>query len=450
MAYTITEFGTLKTRLAELLGDNAKVFWTEAELGTYLHEALTVFQALAHYWRETGSYTPTPGQRWQALSSVVRNPGGDYLLQSQVTDRELLEQVLYTLLEDLPVTWASWGLTEQFNQAEIEAAFHRAVAAFQAEANTRLVRTLIPLSPIVGTYELNERVVGIQSLAVITPEGNRYPLWKEPRRTYQLHRQSFLPEEVGFPRSYTWLEDNAGLLRLHPLPADTGTLEALLVELTPPSTPTSSATALTLPPNLWWVIKYGVLADLLSRDGEGQDWARAEYCRQRWEDGIQLAKLEMPSVTRVWLNTLEIEITSLQALESWRPAWGNETGTPRQLILAGWEIAAFYPAIASTDTEPYTAEMQLVQRINLPASDSEIVTIGEEYLTAILAYARHIALLKTSGAEFQQSLPAYQELFDAAANYNDRLRKHQRAFSFYRTQATKDRNTELLTKPQEQ
>jgi hypothetical protein len=94
--------------------------------------------------------------------------------------------------------------------------------------------------------------------------------------------------------------------------------------------------------------------------------------------------------------------------------------------------------------------MQLVQRINLPASDSEIVTIGEEYLTAILAYARHIALLKTSGAEFQQSLPAYQELFDAAANYNDRLRKHQRAFSFYHAQATKDRNTELLTKPQEQ
>lgn len=35
--------------------------------------------------------------------------------------------------------------------------------------------------------------------------------------------------------------------------------------------------------------KYGTLADMLSKDGRGQDLLRARYCEQRFEEGIALA-----------------------------------------------------------------------------------------------------------------------------------------------------------------
>ena len=179
--------------------------------------------------------------------------------------------------------------------------------------------------------------------------------------------------------------------------------------------------------------------DLLSRDGEGQDWARAAYCHQRWEDGLALARYMMPSILRVWKNDLEIQVSPLQEIEAWNPTWANSTGDPRTLVMAGWNLAAFSPAIDVADTETYNIRMQSVQRIELPQSDSEVVTLGEEYMTSLLAYARHAALLKTSGAEFQQSIPAYQELFDAAASYNEQLKKQQRMFSFYSQHSTRDR-----------
>lgn len=45
-----------------------------------------------------------------------------------------------------------------------------------------------------------------------------------------------------------------------------------------------------LVPDAWApYIKYGILADMLSKAGRGQDLLRARYCEQRFEEGIALA-----------------------------------------------------------------------------------------------------------------------------------------------------------------
>lgn len=49
----------------------------------------------------------------------------------------------------------------------------------------------------------------------------------------------------------------------------------------------------TLPiPNIFYpYIKYGVMADMLSKEGEAQDVKRAQYCEQRFNEGVELAKM---------------------------------------------------------------------------------------------------------------------------------------------------------------
>lgn len=45
-------------------------------------------------------------------------------------------------------------------------------------------------------------------------------------------------------------------------------------------------------PNIFYpYVKYGVMADMLSKEGEGQDMVRAKYCEDRFQEGIELAKM---------------------------------------------------------------------------------------------------------------------------------------------------------------
>lgn len=46
-----------------------------------------------------------------------------------------------------------------------------------------------------------------------------------------------------------------------------------------------------LPDDVIPYIVYGVLADMLSKDGRGQDLARAKYCEERFQEGIALSAI---------------------------------------------------------------------------------------------------------------------------------------------------------------
>jgi hypothetical protein len=48
---------------------------------------------------------------------------------------------------------------------------------------------------------------------------------------------------------------------------------------------------LPIPANLAWAVKYGIMSDMLSKEGEAQDTKRAKYCESRFNEGIELAKM---------------------------------------------------------------------------------------------------------------------------------------------------------------
>lgn len=78
-------------------------------------------------------------------------------------------------------------------------------------------------------------------------------------------------------------------IQIAPAPSVAGTIELLYVANG--TVLTGNGVALTVPDEWAHVVKYGSLADLLSKDGRGKDASRAAYSEQRFQLGIDLARL---------------------------------------------------------------------------------------------------------------------------------------------------------------
>ena len=210
-----------------------------------------------------------------------------------VTDRQLLESIQYTVIEpaDLGATWPSglWTLAE-----------------ILAYANQRQYRFMKDTGLIVTSA----------SITANTGAGNLFDLpttwistyraaWKQSGAYRTLHRSDTWEADNGIP---TWevttgtpklyLDSDTPTLKIQvaPAPDTNGTIEILYVALTTALTQTP-AVNLTIPDEFAPYMKYGILADMLSKIGRGQDLERAAYCEERWAEGIALAQLLVGSRT---------------------------------------------------------------------------------------------------------------------------------------------------------
>jgi|SRR5665213_204103 len=76
-------------------------------------------------------------------------------------------------------------------------------------------------------------------------------------------------------------------IALGPAPTAPGELEIVYVALSPLLD--GSGIPFEIPDMFGPYLKYGVLADMLAKEGRGQDLLRARYCEQRFEEGLALA-----------------------------------------------------------------------------------------------------------------------------------------------------------------
>lgn len=94
----------------------------------------------------------------------------------------------------------------------------------------------------------------------------------------------------GRPRVCIDAETPSRTLRLIPAPATTAPL--LLYYVPRAAVLTGMGEYCTVPDELARpVLQYGILIDLLSKVGRGQDLPRAGYCRQRWQLGVEVAEI---------------------------------------------------------------------------------------------------------------------------------------------------------------
>lgn len=137
-----------------------------------------------------------------------------------------------------------------------------------------------------GGYLNNTQVIADGSIQIATTftglAGVRSPLTPSDSFEIDLALPSW---ETTQDTPIVLLDGDDGTLtaRLGPVPSGNGTLELLYVALATPAN--GSGVILTIPDEALDGIRYGTLADLLSKVGRGADPMRAQYCQERFELG---------------------------------------------------------------------------------------------------------------------------------------------------------------------
>lgn len=91
------------------------------------------------------------------------------------------------------------------------------------------------------------------------------------------------------PLSYVEYETPTLEMTIGPTPRQDGVIDLLYIARGPALTGDGMVTS--IPDELSDAVVYGALTDLLSKDGRGQDLLRAQYCQQRYELAVDLARL---------------------------------------------------------------------------------------------------------------------------------------------------------------
>jgi len=407
--YTHTTFAQAKQRLAQLLGDSGKVFWVDHELGLYIIEALRWWGLTTQYFRETCTFDAVAGQAIYSLPTVVENSSAELVQSFTVTDRDILTDMTYALMEPRIVVWSGgWLGTEMFSLAELTDYVAKGRDDMLRDSGAVLTERTYGVVLGQQRVDLVEKTSNVVRVAV-QEVGAAGPLPVWAMDNYQLQGSTSPLPTVGRPKAFAqnyspWL--SLDLFPSAQVPTD---VRAYAVESGTVLEPTAFATILPLPDDASWIIKYRALEDALSGDGLARAAGLSEYCAQRVRDGLESLALYQ---SLLWSAPIgrRMTISPLSQLDLQRPAWQQVSGSPRSLHPLSWNLFAVNPVPDSI----YTVQLELVRKAPIPAVDGDYLQVGQEWIGAIYDYAQHIALFKSQGQEFSTTLATYQTAQAAA------------------------------------
>jgi hypothetical protein len=415
LSYSWLRFDAARNELAARLSDPSKVFWTDAELGIYITEALRTWNSLAQFYKDRDSFSTVANQQWYVLTSALALGYRNYT----VTDLQLLTEIEYQLIE--PPTGATWTGSEMFTVQDILTALQRRRDQFLNETGCTLTRnTTAVSSPAEGIVALTSSsfdIVDIRRIAWIDGVSSAYStLWRESRDALDFFYASWKASAKPLPKVYSISDTPPLSVQLAPIPSDNGTLETITVNTG--ATLDGSGVLLGIPDDFSFVVKFGALADLLQKDGPARDPARAKYCNERWQQGVAAAKTAMAPIACL-VQDQPVNTESVFDLDTYRASW--QSGTPAQpnlIAVAGLNLVACSPVPDSV----YTVTIDLLRNQPVPSADGDFLQIGREHWDAVCGYAEHLALFKSAGEEFNASLPDLKQFIDLALTQNARLR----------------------------
>lgn len=416
MAYNHTTWTQLKTNLSQRLGDTSENFWVEDEIEIYLSESLRTFGILSAFWRERGTVALTAGQYFFDLTTALSGS----LLTSTITDRDLIEQIQYALLESTS-TQTSWPGTSQFTYNDIVNAITQYRNQFLSDTGIIVTRStdsvVAPLDS--GRIELSQSILDVRRAAWVglSPQAYYSLLWREDERALTLANSNWADSE-GTPTAYSVMSTPPLQIQLAPPPITNGTLDLITVNVGPTLDPANSATALGIPDDLTPAIKWGALSYLLSIDGQARDTSRAEFCAKRYQQYVELARL-LSSIVHCELNGVSTIPDTLYSLDCGVPNWQDQTGVPNYIAMAGWNMFGVYPVPDSLTA--YSATFDVVKKTPIPTADGDYVQISQDLIDAVLEYAVHLALFKVGGYEWASTFKLADEFLLQAITYNQRL-----------------------------
>jgi hypothetical protein len=398
MPYTAPTLATAITALASRLHDPAHVHWLEAELSAYIREALRTWNAWTAHWRDQGAFDTVIAQPFYDLPTELPTLRG-YTL----TNWALVSDIQYALMEPA-APGGTWTGTDQFTLEQISGAIQASRDQFLTETGAVLTRSVTTYAapPASGRIALDESVVSVRR-AAWRPTATA--LLRPLMRTDEwagTHYQVSWGTSTQPPSAYSVSVTPPLELQLMPKPAAGGDLDLVAIQMGATIDPLVE-TALGIPDDFAWVVKYGALAELLSNDGLAYDPLRAAYCQQRWEAGIDMAR-SAAVVLNVQIGTeaggtLPVTTSGLSAADTYSPLWQLLTGVPRLVLLAGQNLMAM--AAPPGGGGPYTVTCDVVRNAPVPTDPTDILQVSQDLYESVLNIAQHLALFKQGVGELE-------------------------------------------------
>jgi hypothetical protein len=413
MGYSFLTFAQMKVQLAERQEDASNIYWKDAENALYLQEALRTWQSLTHCWRDTMNFPTVPNQAWYDLTAQSGT-----LIPFTQKDSDLISVMLYQLIEPQLAAGVYVG-TDMFTLDDFTQAMQRRRDQFLLETGMITKRSVMNLpSPPISRVPLADTIMDVRRVAFIDPAGLYTTLWKTDEWRASAYKTGWENAPQSPPSAFSIAGVPPITLKIIPPGANPGTAELVTISAGAALDP-STGVLLGIPDDFVWVLRFGAMADLLSREGQSKDPQRADYCEQRWNEGIQIARATS-SILTAYVNGVATFPTAVHALSTYRPGWQNQVGKPPDTVASmSWNLLALSDV---PDTGPYSVTVEVMENAPVPVNNSDPVQVSREELDVILDYAQHLAAFKQGGAEFVATLPLYKNFVELALVRNERLK----------------------------
>lgn len=209
-------------------------------------------------------------------------------------DQDLMTQIQYHLIEtpDGGQSWSS-GL---WTRDEVLAYINERQDHFVKQTHIRVEKATIPILTGVYRYDLPDDWVS--TIRVYwNPDGLGLP-HKPLVRSDSWEADHGIPNWTtqGVPKLYMDGDVPTLTIQVAPVPIEDGSIEVIYVANCDPVN--GNGVDFTVVDEFMPIIKYGVMADMLSKVGRAQDMKRAEYCEKRYQMGIEIARILLKGYRR--------------------------------------------------------------------------------------------------------------------------------------------------------
>lgn len=419
MPYTYVTYATARSMLAERLYDPTKVFWLDAELKLYLTEALRTWNALTGFW--VGDYTiPVDNTfpSWLPLDGtnvIVAASPRAYTL----TDTNLYSIIIYHLIEPQMVANA-WVGTTQFNRDDLTQAYERRQNEILTITSAHVTNPASIVLPVnTRSIVLADTILDVRRaryVPVVQPP-KPLTLWRGDPTSFAAFSPAYRQTPQN-PRNYA-LSDTPPLeLDVDFPPAAPGSLDLLTtIACTPPNLPANPVT-LNIPNDWSWVLKWGMLMDLMNKQGEAQDTARAQYATTRYGEGLELMQM-CPWLLGAEFNNVPVGIESVMERDTYDPGWETNSVVRKGIVVGGLDLISLCPR--PTGATITGLDLSLVINAPVPVADGDFVQVPRDVFDVILDYSVHLAMFKSGGKEFEDTIPLFDNFRTAAQLVNKRI-----------------------------
>jgi hypothetical protein len=418
LPYSYATLSDSISALGSRLYDSTNQFWTAAELTSYIQEALQTFNSMTNFYRGEMTFNLTAGTFWYDLTQVPNS-----IIPYTVTQQTLVNRIQYHLLEPIsssyPLTWTG---SSQFALSDVLNALQRRQDDMTGTTACTIKRSLIS-TPVTTSVPLSDdTIIDVRRVAWFpstTSTGyQNKPLRQSDRFTENAFNTLYLQEAGVAPSN--WLQNTQPPLSftVDIVPPVPGYYDILTTNSGTPWSASGSA-VINVPSDWTWVIKWGAMMDLMSKEGNAKDELRTQYCQQRYVEGLALLQ-DQPTLLNLRLQNVSLSVSAIRSGDDFNPAWqAKAPGSPQAGYVTS-NLLAFTPV---PDNGNYAITANVVQNMPIPTASTDYIQVSRDDYDAILDYAQHLAMFKVGGNEFAQTVDLYQRFQRKAAEYNSKIKE---------------------------